>query len=307
MLRFFFKASARSRPNGLVSAESAFETQIQALSSLLSDDRLDEIWLNPDATAHARLQDQSITDLDLHWSIRDTTDFIIDLAERVCTRLDPFHPYAGGIIPGYPWRWHAFIPPLSPEGPRLSLRRQRFSILKSSDFSFDNCGIHELSDHIRLGRSLLFFGATGSGKTSLMVQVLRDYFYHCRVGIVETVQEIPLISPYWFRLTEVPNDTGDRGGISFSRVVAELMRATPDFIVLGEIRGREARYLGELARSGHGGIFSTIHASNFEGALARLASLAGTEIENLPAVVGVHVRREKSGSVHASISGITTH
>jgi len=268
----------------------------------LCDDGVDEIWLGPDGALYARNQDRSMTSLDVGWSSDDISEFIIYLAEQIGVRLDPLHPYGGGVLQDYPWRWHAAIPPLSPEGPRVALRRQRFEQLERSSFYCENFKVEDLASFIRSGTTLLFFGATGSGKTSLMVRILKDFFYQYRVGIAETVLEIPLMSPYWFRLTEVPQDTGHRGGVAFGRVVSELMRATPDFIVLGEIRGSEATYLGELARSGHGGVFSTIHGGSFEEALTRLASLAGGRLDDLPPIVGIHVWRSSGGAVHARLS-----
>jgi pilus assembly protein CpaF len=305
MLKKFLRSSQSPRAEVDVIQDSSWDAKLQALQGFLEDEQIDEIWLGPAGSNFARNRDRSMKSIHLLWSSDDLSEFMIDLAERVRVRLDPLHPYGGGIFPGYPWRWHASIPPLSPDGPRVSLRRQRFEYLDHSSFKCENFSIEELSQTIRSGKTILFFGATGSGKTSLLVRVLMDFFHDSRVGIAETVVEIPLMSPYWFRLTEVPQDAGHRGGIVFGRVVAELMRATPDFIVLGEIRGAEAAYLGDLARSGHGGVLSTMHAGSFDDALARLASMAGAASNDLPPIVGVHVWRSSAGTVHASRVGST--
>src|SRR5262249_45453971 len=48
----------------------------------------------------------------------------------------------------------------------------------------------------------------------------------------------------------------------------------PDRIILGEVRGAEARTLLDAMNTGHDGTLTTIHASSPDGALRRLASLA---------------------------------
>jgi Flp pilus assembly CpaF family ATPase len=299
----FLRLLGRPQPGIALPTECGFDQQLKALTPFLCDETIEEIWFGHADRAHARSRERTIIPMELAWTPIETLDFIADLSVVCGVRLDPMRPFGGGVLPGLPWRWHASIPPFSPDGPRVSFRRQRFGALGQDHFNCENFDFAELARQVKAGVSLLFFGATGSGKTSLMVSVMKDFFYNYRVGIAETVLEIPLVSPYWFRLTEVSQDTGNRGGVDFQRVVSELMRATPDLIVLGEIRGSEAGHLGDLARSGHGGVCSTIHAGSFEEAMSRIVSLSGHQAQSLPRIAGVHVWRAQSGGFNARFEG----
>jgi len=52
------------------------------------------------------------------------------------------------------------------------------------------------------------------------------------------------------------------------------LRHRPDRIILGEVRGVEARTLLDAMNTGHDGTLTTIHASSAERALRRIAALA---------------------------------
>jgi hypothetical protein len=56
-----------------------------------------------------------------------------------------------------------------------------------------------------------------------------------------------------------------------------ILRHRPDRIVVGEVRGREARTLLDALNTGHRGMLATIHATTADGALQRLATLATRE------------------------------
>lgn len=62
--------------------------------------------------------------------------------------------------------------------------------------------------------------------------------------------------------------------ISFDALLKAALRHRPDRIILGEVRGSEARTLLDAMNTGHDGTLTTIHASSADGALRRLAALA---------------------------------
>jgi pilus assembly protein CpaF len=231
----------------------------------------------------------------------EIAEFLHELAWECKVRIDPFKPFAGGVLPWAAWRWHAVISPLSPEGPLIVLRRQQFAEIKISNFVLENCGSLDLLSWIRSGISLVLYGATGSGKTTLLVAILREYFMKNRVGLAESVAEIPLLSERWFRLIEVPVDTGGRGGVDFSRVVAEMMRLSPELLVMGELRGAEAAMFMDFARTGHGGVMTTLHAGNITDARTRLRRLSGQPLDALPRTLGLRVWRDDKNVIRVKM------
>jgi pilus assembly protein CpaF len=296
MLRFF--QSVFQRKEAPVSIDPVIESQLSGISDFLEDDSINEIWVSTGhliirySDGHTRVSHLGETAIDL-------VELIFELAEESCVRLDPFVPFAGGVVKGVPWRWHAVVPPIAPDGPQLCFRRQRIHDLRLDHFHLtDICPI-DLTRQIKQGASVVMYGATGSGKTSFLGAMLREFFIDKRVVIAETIVEIPLLSPMWARLCESSADVSGRGGVDFERIVAEMMRLTPEYIVMGEIRGREARYLQSLARTGHGGILATTHASSEDEMMERLATLSGSEREHMPPIIGIHVRRSSNGVYEA--------
>jgi pilus assembly protein CpaF len=65
-----------------------------------------------------------------------------------------------------------------------------------------------------------------------------------------------------------------RSPISFADLLKAALRHRPDRIIVGEIRGSEARVFLDALNTGHRGSLTTIHANGAEDALRRLAHLA---------------------------------
>ena len=254
-----------------------------------------EIYVNAFAQVTALTSNRQIIRLPVKWEVNDVSELVSELAWASNTRLDPYRPFAGGVISELNWRWHAITPPMSPDGPMLVLRRQRFSEIGFEGFELAGFVPEKLFEWLKDGTSLVVFGATGSGKTTFLVSILREFFLQNRVGIAESIQEIPLLSSNWFRLIETPIDPGGRGGVDFQRVVSEMMRLSPEVLVLGELRGAETRCLSSFARTGHGGVMATLHAGNFSDATHRLSGLSGESLDQMPSIIGLHVQRSNSG------------
>lgn len=214
------------------------------------------------------------------------------------TRLDPYRPYGGGVVPTFNLRWHVVLPPMSPDGPHVVFRRQQLFQASLSDFVLENFSRADLLAWVQEGGSVVFYGATGSGKTTALFASVCCFFQGVRLGIVESIAELPLISSSWFRLVEVPADVGGKGGISLNRLKCEILRLSPQKIVIGEVRDSEAQLWAELSRTGHGGIMTTIHAGTHEDAYRRIFNLLGSNNAQLPEIIGIQVFRDTQGQHH---------
>jgi pilus assembly protein CpaF len=62
--------------------------------------------------------------------------------------------------------------------------------------------------------------------------------------------------------------------VTFNTLLKSALRWRPDRIILGEVRGEEARTLLDSFNTGHGGSMATIHANSPDGALRRFSELA---------------------------------
>lgn len=231
-----------------------------------------------------------------------TTDTLMELMWCLSwvsrTRLDPYRPHGGGVVPGFNLRWHVVLPPLSPDGPNVVFRRQQLSQASLDDFVLENFSRADLLGWVQEGASIVFHGATGSGKTTALFASVCCFFQGIRLGIIESIAELPLISDFWFRLVEVPPDVGGKGGISLNHLKCEILRLSPQKIVIGEIRDSEAQLWAELSRTGHGGIMTTLHAGSHEEAYRRILHLLVSNKDHLPRIIGIHVYRGAQGLYH---------
>ncbi len=198
-----------------------------------------------------------------------------DLAFSEGLRLDPLSPACGGMIErlGIVFRWHTLLPPLTRDGPLLSLRRQRLSELQLKDFACLDFW-NQLTELWRRPRPTFIIGSTGAGKTSLLIALLQYFSSSERVAILEQVPEIPRLSDRWIRLAARGLDVQGRGHFALEQVFDELLRLRPDTVAIGELRQDEAKALHRALLAGIGPVWCTLHADSPQAVCDRLAELS---------------------------------
>ncbi|MEO2154934.1 MAG: type II/IV secretion system ATPase subunit [Nanoarchaeota archaeon] len=116
---------------------------------------------------------------------------------------------------------------------------------------------------------LMVSGGTATGKTTLLnalIQLIPNYYKI--ITIEETVPELRL--PLHELHTSIVTDSEIPERHPFVALVSSL-RQRPDYIILGEARGKEAEVLFQAMNSGHGGL-ATFHAENWKEMIDRLTS-----------------------------------
>ena len=125
-----------------------------------------------------------------------------------------------------------------------------------------------LSAAVRSGLSMVFSGAPGSGKTTMLSCCAAEIDPAKRVVIAEEVFEadVPVanVASMQTRAARI-----DRDPVDLRRLVAGFLRMAPDVAIVGEVRDREALPLLLTLSSGVAG-FTTIHAGSARQALTRL-------------------------------------
>ncbi len=92
-----------------------------------------------------------------------------------------------------------------------------------------------------------------------------------RILIIEDTAELAIRKPHVVS-AEAQLDT-HKSTITFDDLLKANLRHRPDRIIVGEVRGAEARTLLDALNTGHRGMLATIHANSANGALQRLANL----------------------------------
>ena len=128
--------------------------------------------------------------------------------------------------------------------------------------------------------TMVFAGAPGSGKTTMLSCCAAELDPSLRVVIAEEVfeAEIPLSNVASMQTRPA---RADRREVDLRRLVAGFLRMAPDIAIVGEVRDREVLPLLLTLSSGVKG-FTTLHAGSARQALSRLrfiAQLADTSNE----------------------------
>lgn len=205
-----------------------------------------------------------------------------DFALGQGVRWDPMMPAAGGsfeVAGERHYRWHGLLRPVARDGLLLSVRRHRLGSFELTDFLPGNL-LEEALKLLDTKSPVFVMGPTGAGKTSFLVSVLLHLAYEERVAILEHLPEVPRLSPRWIRLcAQAANLSGD-GHISLEFLIDELLRLRPDRLIIGELRRDEILAFKRALLSGHGSVWTTVHAGSPKELPWRLAELGGASRED---------------------------
>ena len=174
-------------------------------------------------------------------------------------------------------RVNAIIPPLSLDGPVLSIRRfgaeplRMSSLIEKNALTKDMADMFEMCVKARL--NVLISGGTGAGKTTLLNALSSFIPNDERIVTIEDSAELQLQQPHVVRLETRPANIEGRGEVTQRDLVKNALRMRPDRIVIGEVRGGEAIDMLQAMNTGHDGSLTTIHANTPRDALARIETM----------------------------------
>lgn len=175
-------------------------------------------------------------------------------------------------------RAHAVIPPASPDGPVLNIRK--FTGVKPDRNYYIAAGaipekyMEFLEKCVRNKKTIFICGGTGSGKTTLLNILSASIPAYERVITIEDAMELQLQNiDNLVRLEAQRSDTETLTPINLSNLIKAALRMRPDRIIVGEVRGQEAVELLNAMNTGHPGTLSTGHSNSSSDMLYRLANL----------------------------------
>ena len=174
-------------------------------------------------------------------------------------------------------RVNAIIPPLSIDGPVLSIRRfgadplRMAALVENKALTKDIADMLQMVVHARL--NILISGGTGAGKTTLLNALSAFIPENERIVTIEDSAELQLQQPHVVRLETRPPNIEGKGEVTQRDLVKNALRMRPDRIVIGEVRGGEAIDMLQAMNTGHDGSLTTVHANTPRDALARLETM----------------------------------
>ncbi|MCC7441664.1 MAG: Flp pilus assembly complex ATPase component TadA [Bdellovibrionales bacterium] len=247
------------------------------LQALLRDPDVTDVCINGSTEAWADRRGEwspvSIPSADARGPGKDwVRDWAVHQLAAAGRSWDARSPYADALLPGG-IRLHAVFPPASPRGVLVSLRRlARSDEAAPPRWSADPAYARVL-EAARSRESIVVSGATGSGKTTLVSELLGSLGAGERIVALEDVPELAPRHPHFLSLVSRPANADGFGEITVRDLLRQSLRMRPDRIVLGECRGTEVLELLQALNTGHGGAFATLHADSARDALRRIELL----------------------------------
>ena len=271
------------------------------LEPFLDDPQVSDVLVNGDGSVWIERRGALVrTPLDLRAS--DVERLIERIVAPLGLRVDRSSPMVDARLPDGS-RVHAVVPPLSIDGPCLTIRRFGTATLPLTEFAPSDV-VTLLAAAVRHGANIVVSGGTGSGKTTLLNALAAEAPSDARIITVEDAAELRLPQPHVVRLESRPANAEGAGRVTARELVRNALRMRPDRIVVGECRGAEAMDMLQAMNTGHEGSMTTCHANSCDDALRRLETMvlladAGLPIgairEQLASAVDLVVQVARSG------------
>jgi pilus assembly protein CpaF len=252
-------------------------TGLGPLEPLLADAAVDEVMVNGGGSVYVE-RDGRLKQEDAGFG--DAAE-LMHAIERILAplgrRVDEASPLCDARLADGS-RVNVVIPPLSVDGPCLTIRRFRRGGFSLEQLVGNGTMPADVAEHLAAAveerKTILVSGGTGSGKTTTLGALSGAIPPGERIVTIEDAAELRLRQPHVVRLEARPPSIEGAGEVTIRQLVRNALRMRPDRIVVGEVRGAEALDMLMALNTGHDGSLSTVHANSAEEALRRIEVLA---------------------------------
>src|SRR3989344_4512908 len=195
-------------------------------------------------------------------------DFVTKLAERCDRYISYAEPLLDGSLPDGTRVQASLSSDVTTRGPTFSIRKFREMPFSPVDMLRLNTTSSEMLAYlwftIEHGANILIAGGVATGKTTFLNCISLFISPDAKIVSIEDTRELTLPHENWIpgvaRTGFVGTGTGD---VSMFELLKESFRQNPDYLIVGEIRGKEAYVMFQSMASGHPSI-STIHAGSVD-------------------------------------------
>jgi flagellar protein FlaI len=249
------------------------------LDFLLDDDDLEEVMVigeqRPVYVAHRK---HGMMPTNIAFKNDDDIKKIIErMGRHMGRKIDAANPLLDARLPDGS-RVNATLRPASLDGSTITIRKFKAETLSIVDIIKFGTMSTELGAFLWLAVeglgvkpcNVLVSGGTGSGKTTTLNCLGEFIPYDDRVITIEDTAELQLPIPHIVRLETKPPNPEGKGGLSFNQLLVNTLRMRPDRLILGEVRGEEAKTLFVAMNTGHDGCMGTCHANSANETITRL-------------------------------------
>ncbi len=245
------------------------------LDPLMHDPNLEDISCNgplvPVYIFHTRY---GSIPTNLSFQKEDLNNFVQKLAQKADKQVSLTSPLIDATLPEGARIQLTYSEVVSPHGSSFTVRKFRsdpitpYDLLELGTYSAELLAFIWLCVENR--KSMILVGGTASGKTSTMNAISFFIPAHSKIVSLEDTREIKIPHNNWLPTITRDNPASiSQGDVDMYTLLRSSLRQRPEYIIVGEVRGKEAQTLFQAMNTGHT-TYSTLHAGTIEEAINRL-------------------------------------
>ncbi|MGC8929529.1 MAG: type II/IV secretion system ATPase subunit [Candidatus Woesearchaeota archaeon] len=224
-------------------------------------------------------------------SEEELLEFVEKLAQKCGKYISYAQPLLDTALPDGSRVNATYSSDITTRGPTFTIRKFTEKPLTPTSLIINKTAPAEIFAYLWLAidnkMNMMFIGETASGKTTLLNAVLHFIPSQARITSIEDTRELNLAHQNWIPAVSRIAFGTPLGEIGLFDLLRETFRQNPDYVVVGEVRGKETFVLFQGMASGHA-CYSTFHAGSFSNLVRRLETppikLPGELIDSLDIV-----------------------
>lgn len=287
------------RLSGIV---AKYTSGLGVLEVLLKDGNIQDVYVDaPASSSYVHVILSGIDDDRMGTKLGTNIRLGEDAAESLVSKfiLESGRPFSESMpvlehnLPSFGTRVTVVGPPLSPNGVAIALRRHStrpwtlLRLIANRTLTAEAAG---LISFLIDGRStILVAGSRGAGKSSLLGAMMLEFPQSQRIITIEDTLELPTaaMQELGFKVQSlyVQSSLGGKGQMTADEALRVSLRLGESVLVLGEVRGQEARTLYEAMRAGTAGssVMGTFHADSAKAVFERVVHDMGINAKSFTA------------------------
>ena len=261
------------------------------LEPLIRDPYIEDIHVIGPKNTHIvhKIFDMLPTNIDFKNDVY-LAEYLKNLGERIGRPVSERNPIVDGTLPDGSRINIIYSPDVSLKGPSFTIRK--FTAVPISVTQLINWGTlsAEVASYLWLcleyGMSIWVSGETASGKTTTLNAMIPFIKPQSKIYTAEDTPEVQVPHPVWQQLCT--RERGSEGKVDLFDLLKAALRSRPNYIIVGEIRGKEGAVAFQAMQTGHP-VLATFHAGSVKKLIQRLTgdpiNVPITFIDNLNVVL----------------------
>ncbi len=256
------------------------------IDPMIMDDRLEDISCSgPDIPVYLYHRKYENIKTNIVFGEDELNSFVFLLAQRSGKNISVAKPYLDATLSDGSRLQETLGREITTRGSSFTIRKFKetpttpVDLIKWGTFNVEMMAYLWLA--IENNKSLILAGGTASGKTTSLNALSLFIPRKAKIVTLEDTRELQLFHENWVAgLTRDPFTAGGKGAVDMYELLRQGLRQRPEYLIVGEVRGKEALTLFQAMSTGHT-TYSTMHAGSIQAAINRLEN----EPINVPRVM----------------------